>query len=731
MSPLFYLKTHIRRYELQPLVDSGAADNFMSEAVARRLKLTLYPLRTGMFFHAVNGEPVPAKYYVRVWMVTKTNRGHLNWPVTLKITPMTPEIILGLPFLSRHNPVIDWQAKTLTFLHGNRPHVIQAEAFHPREKFTIAAVAFPNDPKPLPPASPSLSIPFEDPSDLDVKELTKLADQEADPFGKELRDGKPKKPKAVAPVIPPDLKKLISEYSDVFPEALPTGLPPARATDHAIHLLPASHPPRHRIYRVPNADKAELKKTIDDLLLAGHIERAQSPYGAGVLFVPKKDGTKRMVVDYRGLNNITVKDIYRTPRIDEALDRMRGAKYFSKLDLRSGFYQVRIKPGHEDRTAFQTEWGSFQFKVMPFGLANAPATFQRTMDMAFQDFSTGDNPFTTVYMDDIVIFSKTWKEHVAHVKKVLQRLSELRLYVKASKCEWGLAEIDFVGFRVGAHGVATQPEKIEALKTWKTPKNIADIRSFAGFANFYQKFVPNYAHLMAPISNLLKKETPWTWGADQENAFQAVKTALINSATLAFPNPDQPFILHTDASLFAVGATLSQLDNKGEMKLLACFSKKLNPAEKNYPAHERELFALVLALKHWKVYLWGTEVIAYTDSTFLKYLKTRDITLSGRQARWIQVIENYNLTIHHIPGTTNSAADALSRDPELMPVMPVMPLVCPVVPAQGGSVPAGPAYEDWIPDYKNDPYCLAAYFGEDGELKDPTQLYHGKLWYDD
>ena len=295
------------------------------------------------------------------------------------------------------------------------------------------------------------------------------------------------------------------------------------------------------------------------------------------------------------------------------------------------------------------------------------------------------SPLSTFIWMISVSSPQTWEAHKRHIRMVLQRLREQKLYVKASKCEWGKKEIDFVGFRVGENGVSTQPDKIEVLKNWKTPKTVADIRSFAGFANFYQKFVPNYADSMAPISNLLKKDTPWSWGPEQEAAFQKVKNDLITAATLAFPNPDRPYILHTDASLFAVGATLSQEDDRGEIRLIACFSKKLNPAERNYPAHERELYALVLALKHWKVYLWRTEVQVYTDSTFLKYLRTRDITLSGRQARWMQVIETYNLVLHHIPGTTNTAADALSRDPELMTVSTERSAEHSCCPAQGGA----------------------------------------------
>jgi len=264
--------------------------------------------------------------------------------------------------------------------------------------------------------------------------------------------------------------------------------------------------------------KAELKRQIDELLASGHIERAQSPYGAGVLFVEKHDKSLRLCVDYRRLNAITVKDVYPMPRVDVSIDKMKDARFFAKMDLRSGFYQIRVNQEDVHKTAFQTEWGSFQWLVMPFGLTNAPSTFQRTMDMAFDRLKA----FTAVYMDDIVIFSKSWTEHLANIKTVLEKLREWKLYVKKSKCDFASEEIDFVGFRVSEKGIRTQPEKIEALEKWPIPQNVANIRSFTGFTNFYQKFVPNYAHIVAPLSALLRKDTEWTWGETQQKAFDTV-----------------------------------------------------------------------------------------------------------------------------------------------------------------------------------------------------------------
>ena len=289
------------------------------------------------------------------------------------------------------------------------------------------------------------------------------------------------------------------------------------------------------------------------------------------------------------------------------------------------------------------------------------------MDMTFQDM----RDFTAVCMDDVVVFSGTLAEHLVKVDLVLQRLREAKFYAKRSKCDFASEEIGFVGFRVSAKVVRTQPEKIEALVKFPIPKDVADIRSFTGFTNFHQKFVPNYANIVAPLSAILRKDVEWTWGNAQQKAFETVIQKLTHSTTLAYPDVGRPFHVHTDASDSAIGATMSQEYWKGEMRLLACMSKKLNAAECNYHAHEMEVLALVEALKHWRAYLWGVQVKAYTDSSFLHFLKTCELN-SPRQVRWVSLINTYNVEIMHIHGTTNTAADSLSRlKGDINPLLPI------------------------------------------------------------
>ena len=303
--------------------------------------------------------------------------------------------------------------------------------------------------------------------------------------------------------VPPEVSDLIKKFPEVFSAKLPDGLPPQRDTDHKIEIVPGSKPPARRIYRMSPAEEMELKLQLEDHLRAGRLRPSVSPYGAGTLFASKKDGGLRLCIDYRWLNRITVPNRYPLPRIDELIDKLKGARYFSKLDLSQGFHQIRIAAGDEHKTAFQTKFGSFEWTVMPFGLSNAPATFQMTMDKIFADISD----FTDVYIDDIVIFSNSLEEHLEHLKQVFERLNKNNLYVKPSKCAWAQPEIEFVGFIVGQNGVRPIPQKLQVINNWPVPRNVKNIRSFLGVCGFYHRFLPSFATLATPMTNLLHKKS--------------------------------------------------------------------------------------------------------------------------------------------------------------------------------------------------------------------------------
>ena len=455
---------------------------------------------------------------------------------------------------------------------------------------------------------------------------------------------------------PPEIQSVVDEFQDVFPTKLPNHLPPERATDHRIDLVDNGKPPNHRIYRLAPKEDEELRTQLKTYLQAGWIQKSTSPYGAGVLFAKKKDNTLRMCIDYRALNRITIPSRCPVPKIDEMLDNMAKARYFTKMDLAQGFHQIRIHPTHRERTAFQTKYGSFEFLVMPFGLCNAPATFQRTMNALFTDIQH----YAQAYMDDIVIFSNTLEEHIQHLREVLSRLRNAKLFGKLSKSEFAQTEIEFCGYIVGRGGIRPQPEKLQAIHDWKVPQTVRDIRSFLGLCGFYQRFVPRYATLATPLTDLLHKKNAWQWTSKEQSAYQSLKTALLQHAILAFPDNNRTYILHTDASDTGTGATLSQHDADGNLRLIACRSRKLTTHERNYPTHEKELLSVVDALKHWHHYLLGAKTVVHTDNTSLRYLQTMKYP-TQRQTRWLQTIQNYEVEIVHIPGKTNTAADALSR----------------------------------------------------------------------
>ena len=417
--------------------------------------------------------------------------------------------------------------------------------------------------------------------------------------------------------VPPEVLKLNEEFKDLFPKDLPPGLPPSRPTDHKIEFPEKYRVPAPRLYRLAPKEDAELQVQLKDLLARGHIKEVTSPFGSGILFVPKANGKLRMVVDYRPINKLTLVDKYPLPRIDEMLDQVGDACYFSKLDLHSGFHQIRVAPEHVERTAFRTKYGTFAFQVMPFGLCNAPATFQKTMNYIFQDL----RKFAGAYIDDILVFNKNLPEHLSALRQVYEKLRKERFFAGPDKCTWAQPEVEYCGFILGRQGIRPQPQKLLAIRHWPVPKDVSDVRSFLGLCGFYQRFVPDYSTVAAPLTDLMQKGREWAWFPAQQNAFELLKSRLLQAPVLIHPDMTKPFLLHTDASDVGVGATLSQLDTEGIPRLIACRSKKLNKAQLNYPVHEKEMFALIDALDEWRHYLFGSEVHIFTDNSALRYLQ--------------------------------------------------------------------------------------------------------------
>ena len=415
---------------------------------------------------------------------------------------------------------------------------------------------------------------------------------------------------------------------------------------------PIKQPPRRPPLSARDAEDA----IIDEMLQTGVIEPSNSPWSSPVCMVKKKDETYRFCVDYRRLNDITRKDAFPVPDVKDALDSLRGAKFFATIDLLSGYWQLRQSERAKERSAFCTRRGLFCFTRMPFGLSNAPSTFCRLMHIILADLLYIQ---CLCYLDDIIVFADTQEELLERLDNVLTRLRQHGLKAKPSKCVLFKTPIEFLGHLVSADGIEPQPEKLAAIRDWPTPHCLRDVRAFYGLCSYYRRFVRNFADVAEPLSKLTKKGVPFQWTDETQTAFERLKTALLETDTLAYPHPDLPCILDTDASDVAVGAVLSQVVN-GVEKPIAFFSRVLNGAQRNYCPTRRELLAAVLSLQHFRHYLLGARVILRTDHHSLKWLKTFKRP-EGILARWIETLAEYDYEIEHRPGRLHSNADAISR----------------------------------------------------------------------
>ncbi|CCO34134.1 Retrotransposable element Tf2 155 kDa protein type 2 [Rhizoctonia solani AG-1 IB] len=377
---------------------------------------------------------------------------------------------------------------------------------------------------------------------------------------------------------------------------------------------------------------AALKEHIDSELAAGKIHPSNSPAGTPVMFVKRADGRLCLIVDYHRLNAITIKDRYALPRQDELIEKLHYARIFTKLDLRNGYNNIRIKEGNRWKAAFRTKYGHFEPTVMQFGLSNAPAVFQRFMNDIFRDLL---DITVIVYLDNILIFSNSREEHVQHVTEVLSCLQKHNLFCNPSKCVFFVTEVTYIGLVVTPGGISMEGEKVKAIQEWPEPKNVKQVQSFLGFANFYCGFVHDFSRLACPLTSLTQKEQPWVWEAPQKEAFQQVKIAISKEPVRAHLDESQPYTLETDASGAARGTVLSQRKDDGCLHPVAFMSASFSPAELNYDTHDKELLAIICAFKHRRIFLEGTEhpVTVLTDHQNLEYWKSAR-TFNRHHARW-------------------------------------------------------------------------------------------------
>lgn len=465
--------------------------------------------------------------------------------------------------------------------------------------------------------------------------------------------------------------KELHEFLDVFSEEEAKELPPHRSWDMKIELEPGARTD-HRVglYNLNEEQLAAQKEWIDEHLAKGFIQKSKSPMTTSTFFVKKKDDlgkqTKmRIVVDYRHLNNMTIKDRYPIPLIGNLTDQLSKAKFFTKMDLRYGYHLVRIAEGDEWKTAFSTRHGQFEYKVMPLGLCNAPAVFQRMMNTIFYDMLDRG---VIIYLDDILIYGETEEELRKLTLEVLKRLRKHKLFVKPGKCRFKVQKVDFLGVIVTPGSIEMDPGKVDAIRDWPAPTKVKEMQSFLGFCNFYRRFIPDYSTITRPLHGLAKKNVQWKWTQQHQVAFQTLKEQFQVGRVLVHPDPSKPFFVECDSSGYAIGGELSQYDDKGIRRAVAFFSKSMQPAERNYDIHDRELLSIIRTFQQWRHYLEGARhtVTIMSDHKNLEIFRTTKV-LTPRQARWAEFLSGFDFVIKHQSGKAAARSDTLSRRPDHKP----------------------------------------------------------------
>jgi len=623
---------------MKALLDSGAQSNYISSravwlaGLRPTRKKDPYPLRVA------NGEPMPEESEIthEVTAVPLQIQRH-HEELTLDAFGMaTHDVILGLPWLRKHNPDIDWKNRRLSL-----------------ERCGCGTTT-------SKPTQRTLQL-------VDEKEINNISshktrqDRAVDstdaecPTGHEVRV---KETESAPPDIPDEYKGYIELFRD---DKTATALPKHKPWDHEIVLQEGKEPTFGPLYGLSEKELGVLREYIDENLKKGFIRPSESPAGFPILFVPKKDGKLRPCIDYRKLNDITIKNRYPLPNISELQDRLAGAQHFTALDLRGAYNLIRMKEGEEWKTAFRTRYGHYEYLVMPFGLTNAPATCQALINNVLRAHL---DIFVVAYLDDILVYSRTMPEHIQHVKTVLKCLGQADLRLKPEKCEFHKDEVEFLGFVVGRHGVKMSATKTQVVKDWPTPTTVKGIQEFLGFVNFNRRFIKDYSLKALPLTKLTRKDTPFKWEQAQEDAFQSLKQACVEPPTMITFESNKPLRIETDASDLALGACATQ-ERDGLWHPIAYYSRKFSGPEERYDVHDKELLAIVSALEHWRIYAEScSDLTIYTDHKNLVHFTTTK-TLNRRQVRWSEMLGQYKFRILYTPGKDNGRADALSRRNDL------------------------------------------------------------------
>ncbi|XP_061356120.1 uncharacterized protein LOC133300572, partial [Gastrolobium bilobum] len=598
-SKSFCLTGSIFGQSIQILIDGGSTHNFITPRVATHLHLTL--LAVPQFKVQVgNGDSLTCSAMCQsVPLNIQCNK----FPLDLFVLELQgADIVLGVQWLATLGPILtDYHNMTIGFTHQGK-HV----SLHGDQRIAASLITSSQLQKLLTQKSLDSCLMC-----LSVVTTPKTATL----------------PPPTSVDQNPDVQQLLDQYRDVF--ATPSSLPPDRPNNHKIQLISDAKPVQVRPYRYPHFQKNEIEKLVSEMLHNGLIRPSHSAFSSPVLLVKKKDGTWRFCVDYRALNAVTVSDKFPIPTIDELMDELHDATIFSKLDLRSGYHQIKMHPTDIHKPAFRTHHGHYKFLVMPFGLSNAPSTFQATMN----------------------------QEHINHLQQVLLILRENSLFAKLSKCLFAQPSLQFLGHIISGEGVAPDPSKTQAIQKWPIPQSATQVRAFLGLSGYYRRFIRHYASIAAPLTDLLTKDG-FRWSSAASDAFVKLKASMTDTPILALPNFKEPFIVETDASGIGVGAFLLQNNHP-----IAFYSRKLAPSMRTKSTYIREMFAITSAVAKWRQYLLGVPFTIRTDHKSLHNLMNQVIQTPEQQS-FLSKLLGFDYTITYKSGKANIVADALSRHPE-------------------------------------------------------------------
>lgn len=455
--------------------------------------------------------------------------------------------------------------------------------------------------------------------------------------------------------VPPEIQSVVENNQKSFVEV--SGLGRLQGVEHEIPTTNET-PIRSRPYRLTWEEDQHLRRELDELLDLGLIRPSAGVWTSPIFFVKKKEGTLRLVVNYQKLNQITVKDAFPLPRIDELLDSMGGARWFSTLDAASGYWQVPMADSSIAKTGFVTKYGTYEFKVMPFGLTSAPSTFQRAMTNILSSFI---GKFVYVFIDDVIVYSRTPAEHANHLRLVFDACTQANLRLKRSKCTFGSNRVEYLGHVVSSQGLEPSQTNVQKILDLKRPECTDEVHTFLGMTGYYRRFVPGYTEIALPLNRLLRKDQPFRWGGAEQEAFDSLKHALVNPPVLAYPDRDQVQIITTDASTRGLGAILSQApaDNLENETVVAYASRTVRGPELNYATTHLEALGVVWGINNFRHYLSGRRFILRTDHAALQYILTNPRP-TPKLARWAAALMEYDYTVEYRPGKRNPA-DALSR----------------------------------------------------------------------